>query len=266
MAFFDFLKDYQSNAARGRELRGRQEASRGRFGNIVENIMQRGQDLSDAPTLTAQDLFADEIQNLQDNARANANATKSALSRSLLAGGGDPSGASATDLLRTDQSTNQQMGQITDRFNQLATRINERRKSRGDSFISQALQGRQNLMSADTKQLMNFVTREAQKETANRQKNSSLFGNLLSTAGSVAGAAILACWVAEELYPEDPKKVEQVRDFLSNISEDDEVLVEFTKTYQLHGDEWADEIKKHPEVKRSAKRLFDEFYELSKAA
>lgn len=260
------LKPLQEKLNRRNELQGRREESRGQFENVIQNILQRGQQLSDQPTLTAQDLFGEEIQNLQDNARANANATKSALSRSLLAGGGDASGTGAVNLLRADQQTNQQLGQITDRFNTLATKIGESRQQRGDSMISRALSGGQSLFSADTNILSDFITREAQKETARKQRRSNMFGGILSTLGTLGGAAIMACWVAEELYPEDQQKVKKVREFLSEASEKDVDIAEFTTAYQLHGDEWAEKIKTNPEARKAAKRLFDEFYELSKAA
>lgn len=257
------LNKFRKRAGRADELRGRREQSRGQFENIIGNILGRGQQLADQPTLTAQDLFGEEIQNLQDNARANANATKSALSRSLLAGGGggDVTGQTATNLLRTDQATNQQLGGITDRFNTLATRISEARQSRGDSLLGQALQGGQNLLTLDQRLFTDFRDRETQKEQARKQRRTALLGGLLNAAGAAIG-----CWVAEELYSEDPKKVSKVRQYLYEAAQEDKDIAAFLSEYQLHGDQWAEKARRDPEFRKSAKRLFDEFYELSKAA
>lgn len=252
------------------DIMGQQQSSRGRFSDVIGNILSRGRELANQPTLTAQDLFGEEIQRLSDSARSTANATKSALSRSLLASGGeDRSGATSVNLLRADQSLNDRLGQITDRFNTMATQISEARQRRGDSLLGRALQGVSSLFSSDTSRLNNLINRQTQQEQARKQRSSGFLGGLLSTGGQLAGSAMVAsalCWVAEEIYPENPEKVEQIREFLSEKVGDNDFVGQFATQYALHGDQWAETVRSNPKLRKSARRLMDEFYEISKAA
>jgi hypothetical protein len=232
--------------------------------DLLNDITKRGEDLSDQPMLTAQDLFGGEIQNLEDNARASSNATKQAISRGMMAGGQSGSGQATVNMLRGDQQLQGQIGNINNRFNSLAMQLSQQQQQRGDSLINRALRGTQSERRTNAQLLDQIITRNAQKQQAAKERSSGFWGGLLKTGGTIAGAAIAACWVAEELYGDDQEAIDNIRDTLTGAMNDDTPLGEFARSYRLHGDQWARMVRANPELRYSAGRAMRAIHENSK--
>lgn len=266
MALFDFLGgdfDFQEPFSRN-QVEGQVGESRQRFSDMLNQIVSRGTQLQDEPRLTAQDLFGDQIQRMTDAAGQSANATKQALSRSMIAGGGDTTGAAASNLLDVGAQTNQQIGDLGMRFSRLADRVNRYRNQRGDSLASQGLQGLQNLFQSDKGTLANLIQRQIQREQAQKERGAGVLGGLFNVGSQLGAAAI--CWVAEELYGEDHQRVVVIRSFLIGHKDADDAIGELYDAYKENGRKWAEQIQTDLPARMAAERLFDELYELAKAA
>jgi len=240
-------------------LRGRREFSRGSFSNLINDIVARGTSLADS-NLTAEDLFGEDIQRLNDAARQNANATKQAISRSLLSGTGDVAGTAGTALLQTGQNLQSQLGQNQSRFTQLASQINQQERGRGLNLLQSGLGAGQNLLQFDQNLLDSIINRRILQEQAKRQRRANLIGGALQAAG--AGAALL-CWVAVELYGEGTQKTNTIRAFLYGNKEKDPVVKKFFLLYKKHGRKWANEIKENILLRSKINTLFNNIYEIA---
>lgn len=265
MGLFDFLGGSHSfeEPFSQDELSERTDQSRGRFSEILNEFVQRGQNLQDEPRLSARELFGDQMQQLTDSARSTANATKQALSRAMMAGGGDVSGAAAGNLLGVGENLNESISDIGLKFSRLADRINRQRKRRGDQLAGQGLQGIQNLFRSDQGMLSNVINREIQRETASKQRGSGILGGLLNTAGTLGSAAIMACWVAEELYGKDSERVFIIRNFLLSHDGADNEFGRFLEEYRENGRQWAMKVASDPSARMAAEKLFDEIYKVA---
>lgn len=238
--------------------------TRSGFSDFLNNIISRGQQSLEQPRMTARDLFGEQIQRLQDRAGSAANATKRAISRGMMASGGDRSGVGASRMLQADEQLSQNQQDIAGRFTQLAEQVNQQERSRAQNLLSQGLQGRQNLLTFDYGRLRDTITREAQKEQARKQRFSSILGNIIQGGATAASAAI--CWVAAELYGEDSPEFHITRGFLLSREGSGDAFDEFLQVYREHGEAWAEKIKEDPALRADMAELFDKFYELGKAA
>lgn len=166
------------------------QQSRNDFSSLLNSIIARGQSMADAPALTAEDLFGGQLTRLNDSARQNANALKSAISRSLMSGGGDVTGASGVQLLNIGQAAEQQIGQNELQFARLADQINRANESQGLSLIQSGLSGRNQMMNLDQSVLQQIITRNIQREQAKKQRRNAFLGALLGTGGTILGSAL----------------------------------------------------------------------------
>lgn len=271
MGLFDFLggeSDFEEPVAQ-EELTGRTEQSRSRFSDMLNQIISRGENLQEEPRLSARDLFGEQMTRMMDSARSTANATKRALSRSMMAGGGDVTGAAANNMLGIQENTNQNISDLGLRFAEMANQINRQRSRRGDQLIGQGLQGIQNLFRSDQGMLSNAIRRNIQRESARKQRGASVFGSVLdawSSAASGAASAAAACWVAETLYGKDSPRVHIIRAFLMENEGKDNKYGEFYEEYKKNGRQWAIEVTKDSATRLAAEKLFDELYKVAKAA
>lgn len=240
-------------------LRGRRDFSRGTFAGLLNDIVSRGTSLADS-TLTAEDLFGEEIQQLNDNARQNANAVKQAISRSLLSGTGDVSGTAGTALLQNTQNLQSQIGDNQVRFTQLANQINQQERGRGLNLLQSGLAGQQNLLQFDQNLLDSIINRRILQDQAKRQRRANLIGGALQAAGS---AAALLCWVAVELYGEGSKKTNTIRAFLYGNKDSSPAVNRFFNLYEKHGRQWAKQIRKDIPLRGKMNTLFDNIYKMA---
>lgn len=244
------------------ELKKRAKASRGQNISLIDQLQTAGRERLQAPTLTAEDLFPEQVQQTKDAARQTSNARKRALIRAQLAGGGDVSGAGSVGLARQDQAASEQIQQQQSRFQELAMNIDQARKGRGLDMLSQALQGRSNIFQTDVRQRNRAEKLDIQKEQARKQRNVQLLSGLLNAGSGVASAALMACWVAEELYGEDSLKTHRIRGFMYNHFDKKGVFGEFAREYRDKGRQWASTIKENPELRRDARQLFDRIHNI----
>jgi len=268
MGLFDFLggKINFNEPFSKRALKQQTGQDRSHFSDLLNNIIQRGQNLQDQPSLTAKDLFGPQMQKLYDSARATANGTKQALSRAMLANGGDVSGSGAASLFDLGAQTNSNISDIGLRFSRLADQVNRFRKQRGDQLTAQGLSGLQNIFTNDQNTLNQVIQREIQRKTARKQRGAGVFGGILNTIGSIGGALIGACWVAEELYGKDHEKVVVIRKFLLENEGEKNMFGQFLDEYKKDGRDWAAKVKHDLPARMAAEKLFNELYQVAKAA
>lgn len=245
------------------EAQQQAEESRGGFSDIVNNMLNMARQTQEAPRMTAEDLFGPQMQRLNDAIRSSTNATRQALSRGLLSGGGDPSGASAAGFLGAGQTEARQLGDTSTRFATLADQINRREQSRGDQLLTQAAQGMQNLLRLDTGRRDQLEERDIMQDQARSQRIVDVVGGLLQAGGTAAAAF---CWMAIELYGKDSDQYKTIRPFLLKQREDSGVLSDFVDAYEELGEEWASQAAEDPSVRIQAEILFDQLYEIAKAA
>lgn len=248
-------------------LKGRTDRSRSSFSDFLNQMVSRSKEAQDQPRMTARDLFGEQMTRLTDSARSSANAAKQALSRAMLSGGGDVTGAAAGNMLGIQQNTNENISDIGLQFSKMADKVNRFRQQRGDQLAGQALQGLQNLLQFDSSMYSNRLNRQVQKETAAKQRKANRTSGILSGLGSIASAGIMAaCWVAEELYGKDDPRVHRVRAFLMENEGEDNIIGEFYEKYKKHGRQWAVDVASDESARMAAERLFNELDELAKAA
>ncbi len=80
----------------------------------------------------------------------------------------------------------------------------------------------------------------------------SMMGGLMGGLGQLGGAAIMACWVAREVYGESNPKWKQFRHWMLNKSPD-----WFREWYLINGESVAEHIKDKPELKAQIKIFMD---------
>lgn len=263
MSFGNWIKGFFTTPDYGNrgELEDQASQSKGAFQSALNKMISRGESLSDEPRLTAEDLFGDSLQRTRDSIGSSANATKQALSRAMLSGG-DVTGAGGAQILNVDQKTANELGSTGLQFSQLADQVNRQRQGRGDRLLSQGLQGLQNLFSSDQGLLQQFIQRRLQQSQAKKQSGANLLGNIIQ-----GGTTLLAaCWVAIELYGEDDHRTHAIRGMLAKHEGSQDEIDEFLDFYKGAGQDWANQIKENKVLRLQTERLFDNLYELSKAA
>jgi hypothetical protein len=232
------------------------------FSDLINQVIQRGEVATEQPRLSAQDLFGEQITRLGDSARQMGNATKQAISRSLMAGGGDPSGAAGANLLGVDQQVAEQIGRQGLQFEGMAQQENRFGQSMANRLLGMGMQGLQGLFGMDQTRLQD----ELMRRQARADQRSNIFGNILQAGTTIGAAALMACWVAAELYGMDSNEFHSIRGLLIEHEKVGGELNEFFQAYKEHGEQWAEEIKSDPIKRAKTKALFDQFYELSQAA
>lgn len=265
MATSDILQKVIGNFGSGNEesARGAATQSRGRFQSLLNNLLSRSKQIQTEGRLTAEDLFGDSLTRIFDATGQAANATKQALSRAIMGGGGDVSGRGGAAILGVNQGTAQELGQTGLQFERLTDQINRQQEGRADSLFGQALQGAQNLLSFDENRLQTIIQRQIQREQAKKQRRSNLLGNLLLAGGTAAAAF---CWVAEELYGKDDERTHIVRSFLITNPVQAEFIDEFREAYEKQGRKWAKQVRDDKATRIKAEKTFNEIIEMAKAA
>ena len=139
---------------------------------------------------------------------------------------------------------------------------------------------RQNQMSDMYNQMQLDQAQKAGDQMAEARKPGTLdylntafagLGQLGSVAGGVAslGSAFskapkpVPCWVAEELYGVDSEKTHTLRKFMQKHMREDSYIGKFARLYSVKGKEWAKMIKSNLPQRKSFRKLYDGFYNLS---
>lgn len=257
MSLFDFLGGGGGLSNEAKRNKQGMQSTRRNLSELINNLIKRGESNQEQPALTAQDLFGEAITRMGDSARSGANATKQALARSIMGGGGDISGAAGANMLGIDENLAREIGQQGLRFEGLAQGENRFRTQRADNLITRGMQGLQALFGLD----QNLYMDQVQQDQARRQRGAGMFGNILQAGATVASAAL--CWVAEELYGEGSNEFHSIRGLLLSHEGVTPELDEFIQTYKEHGEEVAKQLKNDPVRRLKAEALFDELYEIS---
>ena len=101
-------------------------------------------------------------------------------------------------------------------------------------------------------QQQNQANLAAAQASANATRSAGMAGGLGALGGGIAQGAIIACWVAREVYGEDNPKWEQFRHWMLNKSP-----VWFREWYLTHGEFVAEWLKDKPELKSRIKVFMD---------
>lgn len=253
--------------------------SRQQFSDFLNRLISRGRSMTEEPRLSSEDLFGPAMSRIRDSVGQSANATKQALSRAMMGGGGDASGGLGAQILGVNQGSAEELGATGLQFSRLADQVNRQRQARGDQLLSEGLQGRQNLLSFDYGTLQDLIDRRTLQEQASKQRKAALLGSIIKgvttiggaiigskagggggTGGGTGGEATGACWVAEELYGKDSPKVAVVRAFLMENQDAPNLYGEFLDKYSEEGRRWAKMVRDHKPTRLQAERLFDELY------
>lgn len=88
--------------------------------------------------------------------------------------------------------------------------------------------------------------------SANQQASAGMFGGVMGAAGSLGSAAILACWVAREVYGVHSPKWMTFREWLLNLSP-----VWFRAIYLTFGERFAAFIRNKPRLKARIRAWMD---------
>jgi hypothetical protein len=116
--------------------------------------------------------------------------------------------------------------------------------------------GQSSFLQPESQYLANIRANRIQMETAiqsaNAARSGSIIGGALSAAGQIGGAAILACWVAREVYGKDNPEWTVFRAWL--LTEAPEWL---RNLYLEEGERFADFISDKPLLKRIVKTAMD---------
>ena len=137
---------------------------------------------------SVEDRFGRQLRSTQDNIQANTAGAQHAISRALLAQGGDFTGSATAGLSQVQQQGNQAQSDAINQYSTMTEQMNQRDKQRGDNMIGRALQGSESMARRGQqkygmdRQLLNQADmQEIQRRQANRQ-----FG--LDAVTSIAGA------------------------------------------------------------------------------
>jgi hypothetical protein len=98
----------------------------------------------------------------------------------------------------------------------------------------------------------NRIQMETAIQSANAQRSGGIIGGALSAAGSIGGAAVLACWVAREVYGKDSAEWLVFRHWVLN-----EAPVWFRDLYLEEGERFASFISDKPFLKSIVKMGMD---------
>jgi hypothetical protein len=87
-----------------------------------------------------------------------------------------------------------------------------------------------------------------------------IFGDLVGLTASLGSAALLACWVAEELWGIADERTHYARVYVVTNMDD-----EFVTEYLVNGPQWAEEVRKDPELREQAEPVWSQMASHGKA-
>jgi hypothetical protein len=109
---------------------------------------------------------------------------------------------------------------------------------------------------------MTFGSDQASVSYGAGRDTGAMKSNLLTQGtNSAMSAAFIFCWVAEELYGVDSVKTYEIRKFVGRHLDDDSDLGRFLQRYQVHGKQWAQDIREDLDTRHAFTIVFDGLYE-----
>lgn len=168
----------------GREtqrLQGSREGALGGMDEIVQMLMQRGEDVQEGRSV--EDLYGRQIQALTDRTAADVGSARSSLERAMMAGGGDITGQGALLASELGAQGQRSIMDVISEYTERADIRNLRESQRADQLFTQALSGQRALggIYADLEGAARG--REDRMRTADRQ----LFVDTLGMGTSLSG-------------------------------------------------------------------------------
>lgn len=120
--------------------------------------------------------YGDTVDQITNQVQGGAASTKRTIGRTMMAGGGDISGAGAVQMSNADQRANEAIGSAITKFTAMNDRQNNVANSRGDRLVGMELNANarknsldQNLYGMTNQMLTNAEGQEIDRVMANRQ-------------------------------------------------------------------------------------------------
>jgi hypothetical protein len=97
---------------------------------------------------------------------------------------------------------------------------------------------------------------QARSNVGRNERTGGILPGLIQGAAQVGSAALLACWVAKELYSDD-WRVDVVRSYIYQQAETSLFWFAFLSLYLAYGERFATYIKTHKRTRKITKFIFD---------
>lgn len=184
-----FLGLFNSNSNEGKRNRrkakqyGQQaKQQRGNIDSLLDGIVSASEGAYQDANQTVNDRYGETLQNIEDSANANTAAGNQAVSRGLMAGGGDITGEGAVAMGKNQERGNEAIQKALNYYTQRNESANRSDNRRGDRLTLNALGGREGLYQTDMGQEANYRGLERQRKQANNQFLGDLIGGVANVA------------------------------------------------------------------------------------
>ena len=144
--------------------------------DMIAQIVSAGEQAGRDGEQTVDDRFGRQLRSTQDRIQGDTAGAQTAISRALMAGGGDVTGTGATAMADVTQRGNQAQGDAINQYSTMTEQMNQRDRQRGDNMLSRAMQGSESMARRGQqqygmdRQLLNQADmQEIQRRQANRQ-------------------------------------------------------------------------------------------------
>lgn len=186
-----FLGIFNSNEGKRNRKKAEQygqqaKQQRGNINDLLDGIVNSSQNAYQDANQTVNDRYGETLQNVEDSANANTAAGNQAVSRGLMAGGGDVTGGGAVAMGQNQERGNEAIMKALNYYTQRNEIANDRSKRRGDNLAVSALGGSEGLYASDMGKESEYEYLERQRKQANKQ----LLGDVLGSGSSVLSAAV----------------------------------------------------------------------------
>lgn len=226
------------------------------FLDVLDTLRNRIGQSDQRASTGVREMYGPEMDRMEQRIRGNANETRSALARLSGLSGADPTGRTATSMNRIDENTNRAVGDANMQFVDRARSDRDRARSRGDQLANLLMGGTSNMMQFEDGQRRHEEQLDLMQSQANRQ----MLADILGAGGQIGSAALLACWVAEELYGTHDFRTYFIRSYVLQKMAANTPFGWFCRAYSMYGERWAEWVRRFPPVRRVAKAGFDRIY------
>jgi len=144
--------------------------------DMIAQIVSAGEQAGRDGEQTVDERFGRQLRSTQDRIQGDTAGAQTAISRALMAGGGDVTGTGATAMADVTQRGNQAQGDAINQYSTMTEQMNQRDRQRGDNMLSRAMQGSESMARRGQqqygmdRQLLNQADmQEIQRRQANRQ-------------------------------------------------------------------------------------------------
>ena len=144
--------------------------------DMIAQIVSAGEQAGRDGEQTVDDRFGRQLRSTQDRIQGDTAGAQTAISRALMAGGGDVTGSGAAVMADVTQRGNQAQGDAINQYSTMTEQMNQRDRQRGDNMLSRAMQGSESMARRGQqqygmdRQLLNQADmQEIQRRQANRQ-------------------------------------------------------------------------------------------------